>query len=288
MSYLNKLGLAVVCTLLCMACEKHTIEYDGTQIDDATTAQFQLHYMVPLTTGTANNINKVELNDVLLSNETTPLSTYNFIPSGSVGRFFATQPGTINLKLYKGAVTDLALVYDQDFELPAGKYNVIVHDFDKPPIIIENETPYPKVTTENTGTTAWVKFYNVLYEQPGEPTPFKLQYQFQYTVDNETGEKSEWTSLGKAVAFGEATGWEPVTVNKTVEVSEGLARIDYRIRLIGSDGSDQGSLQVQDALGSMVDYSDWWNAYVGRIYHHMLAGYRTAAPIASVRQVGAL
>lgn len=288
MKNLNKILLIFICTVLCTSCEKHIVEYRATPIEDATTAQFQLHYMVPTTTGTANNINKVELNGALLTNETTPLSTYNFIPSGAVGRFFSTEPGNVNLKLYKGAVTSLELAYDRDFELPAGKYNVIVHDFSKPPVIIKNETPYPKVITDHTGTNAWVKFYNLLYEKPGEPTPLKLQYQFQYTVDNETGEKSEWANLGKPVAFGEATGWEAVTVNKTVEVSEGLARIDYRIRLIGADGSDQGSLQVQNASGKMVDYADWWNAYIGRVYHHMLAGYRTAAPIASVRQATAL
>ena len=270
------------------ACEKNVVEYGATPISDEATAQFQLHYMVPSATGTANSINKVELNGQLLTNETAPLLTYNLIPSGTVGRFFVTEPGSVNLKLHKGPASDLTLVYDQDFELPAGKYNVIVHDFDAPPIIIDNEAPYPKVITEYTGTTAWVKFYNLLYETPGEPTDLRLQYQFQYTTDNDTGEKSDWANLGEPVAFGEATGWEPVTVNKTVEISQGTARIDYRIRLIGDDGSDQGSLVLQNAAGNMVDYSDWWNAGVGRVYHHMLAGCRATEPTAGVRLATAL
>src|SRR5690606_21682557 len=154
-----------------------------TPISDETMAQFQLHYMVPSATGAANDINKVELNGRILTNETAPLLTYNLIPSGAVGKFFSTEPGTINLKLYKGPAASLSLAYYQTFDLPAGKYKLIVHDFDKPPVIIKNEVPYPKVVTEHTGATAWVKFYNFLYETPGVPTTLKLQYQFQYTTD---------------------------------------------------------------------------------------------------------
>ncbi|WP_270088711.1 hypothetical protein [Sphingobacterium sp. SYP-B4668] len=288
MKNLNKLLLILTCVLFSTACEKHVVEYKATLVDDETTAQFQIFYMVPLTTGTANNINKVELNGELLTNETTPLSTYNFIPSGAVGRFFTTKPGAVSLKLYRGAVNSLTLAYDQSFDLPAGKYNLVVHDFNKPPVIIKNETPYPKVTTEFTGTTAWVKFSNFLYETTGVPTSLKLQYQFQYIVDNTTNQKSDWANLGPPVAFGEATGWEPVTVNKTVEISSGSARIDYRIRLIGADGSDQGSLKVRNSAGNMIDYADWWNANIGRIYLHTLAGFRAATPIASVRSAGVL
>ncbi|WP_257666777.1 hypothetical protein [Parapedobacter tibetensis] len=288
MKTLDKLILALICTCLCTACEKNVIEYAATPISDETTAQFQLHYMVPVTTGAVNNINKVELNGELLTNETAPLAAYNFIPSGAVGKFFSTEAGTVNLKLYRGAVSDLSLVYDHDFNLPAGKHNIVVHDFDKPPIIVKNEVPYPTVTTEYTGTTAWVKFYNVLYETSGVPTTLKLQYQFQYTVDNDTGEKSEWMNLGNPVSFGEATGWEPVTVNKTVEISSGSARIDYRIRIIGEDGSDQGSLEVRNAAGNIVNYADWWNAFIGRVYHHMFAGFRTATPTSGVRVATAL
>lgn len=282
---LNKLLIILALVLLGTGCEKNVVEYNAELVEDQSTAQFQLFYMAPVTTGAANNINKVELNGELLTNETTPLAVYNFIPSGAVSRFFATKPGTVNLKLHRGAVNNLTLAYDQNFDLPAGKYNVFVHDFTKPPVLIKHETPYPSVTTEFTGTTAWVKFSNFLYETAGIPTTLKLQYQFQYIVDNVTGQKSDWANVGKPVAFGEATGWQPITVNKTVEISSGTARIDYRIRLIGADGSDQGSLKVRNSAGNTVDYADWWNASIGRIYMHTLAGYRAATPVSSVKQV---
>ncbi|MGO1243686.1 MAG: hypothetical protein ACTJHT_03285 [Sphingobacterium sp.] len=287
MKKLNKILLFLICSFIGVSCEKHVVEYKATPIDEATTAEFQLFYMVPVVSGASNTINRVELNDKLLSNETAPISVFNFVPSGAVGRFFATTPSQVNLKMYKGVITDLLQTYDQNFDLPAGKHNVVVHDFEKPPVILSNQEPYPKVTTENTGTTAWVRFYNFLYETSGVPTSLKLQYQFQYTVNNETGEKSEWANLGNPVSFGEGTGWEPVTVNKTVEISSGTARIDYRIRMVGANGSDEGSLVIRNTSGNMIDYNDFWNASIGRVYHHMLAGFRQGSPGAAVRQATA-
>lgn len=287
MKNLNKIMLLLICSLIGTSCEKHTVEYNAVPKDDATTAQFQVHYMVPVVSGAVNTINRIELNNELLTNETAPLSVFNFLPSGSVGRFFTTNPGQVNLKLYKGVVTSMTQTYDQIFDLPPGKHNVIIHDFAKPPVILPNDAPYPKEITENTGTTAWIKFYNFLYETPGVPTLLKLQYQFQYIVDNDTGEKSEWANLGVPVAFGEGTSWSPVTVNKVDKISSGTARIDYRIRIIGTDGSDQGSLVVRNSVGNMVDYSDWWNGVIGRVYHHMLAGFRQSTPTAAVRSATA-
>jgi hypothetical protein len=284
MKTLNNILLILLSLFIFSACEKNVVEYPAEKIDENNVAQFQIYYMVPIVTGAANNINMVELNGKLLTNQTTPLNTYNFIPSGAVSKFFTVTPGNVNLKLYRGPVTGLTLAYDQNFDLPAGRYSLVVHDFNQPPILMPHTIPLPSITTELTGTTAWIKFSNWLYETTGTPTTFKLQYQFQYVVDNQTGEKSQWANLGNPVAFGESTELVPVTINKTVEISAGTARIDYRIRMIGPDGSDQGSLIVRNSAGSMVEYSDWWNAQIGRVYHHNLAGFRTITPIASVRQ----
>ncbi|OAD44661.1 hypothetical protein [Polaribacter atrinae] len=273
MKNITKIGLFLVCTFLFTACDQHVVEYDTTEIDLTTTAQFQIHNMVPLATGTANNINKIEVNDVLITNETFPLYPNNFIPySATGGKFFTTESGLINLKLYKGAVDNLTLVYDEDIQLPVGKTSIIVHDFDKAPTITDYGV-FPKIITENSGETTWIKFHNSLYETPGVPTTLKLQYQYQYTIDNETGDKSEWINVGNPVLFGEATEWEPVTVNKTIEVSSGYGRVDYRIRVIGDDGSDQGNLAIERSWG-FVDYGDYWTGYVGSYRQHILSRYR--------------
>ena len=106
-------------------------------------------------------------------------------------------------------------------------------------------------------------------------------------MNYETGEKSDWLNIGQPVGFGETTGWQPVIVKKSVELSSGYARLDYRIKVIDANGKDVGNLQIFSG-NKYVDYSDYWTAYIGRRYHHILAGLRTAAPTSSVRQFTAL
>jgi hypothetical protein len=276
--------LTLVTMTIALSCKKHVIEYESTNISDV--AEFQLHYFVPLGAGDTSNIYQVNINDELYANKTSPLLTYNAIPSGSVGKFYTTKVGVNNIKLYRG--TSLNLVYNQNVTLTKGKQNVFVYDFNKPPIVFDNGFPYQSPTTDSTSKMGWIKFYNFLYESKDVPTAMKLQYQWQYTVDNLNKIKSDWMNLGKPVSFGESTGWEPVTINKTVPLSESTARIDYRIRMIDATGKDAGSLVVLNASNKLVDYADFWNASVGRRYHHVLSGIRTQKPTTAVRQFTAL
>ena len=286
------LSLFFILAAVSTSCKKHVVEYDSHNLPKDE-AEFQLHYFVPVVTGAANNIVKVEINNKLYANATTPIAPYNAIPSGGVGLFFTAPSGMTNIKLYRGANADL--VFDQNVTLTPGKQNVFVYDFDKPPVVINNGYPYTGITTDSTGTFAWVKFYNFLFETPGVTTSLKLQYQYQYNTDpgpaaTHTNLKSDWLNLGSPVSFGESTGWELVPVIKHAdrEVTQGTERIDYRILVIGDNGQDLGPLQVQNSTGSMVNYGDFWNATIGRRYHHILAGYRAATPISSVRQFTAL
>lgn len=268
-----------------LSCEKHVVEYDTTDVTGQ--AEFQLHYFVPLVAGAVNNIYKVEINGQVYSNATAPLSTYNAIPSGAVGKFYTTKVGENNIKLYKG--TNLELVYDKTVNLQVGKQNIFVYDFAKAPIVIDNGFPYQPVVTEGTAEIAWVKFYNFLYEEDGKPTDLKLQYQAQWIINDTSKVKSEWTNVGKPVAFGEATGWEPVHVNlSTTAITSGNDRVDYRIKVIDQNGNDAGDLQILNASNKFVNYSDWWTAFVGRRYHHVISGMRAAKPNAAVRQFTAL
>lgn len=278
--------------LLVTSCKKHVVEYDSYNLPKES-AEFQLHYFVPVVTGAANNITKVEINNELYANSTTPLTPYNAIPSGGVGLFFTAPSGVTNIKLYRGPNAEL--VYDKNTTLQPGKQNIFVYDFDKEPVVIDNGYPYTKIVTDSTGTFAWVKFYNFLFETPGVTTPLKLQYQYQYNTDpgpatTHTNLKSDWINLGNPVAFGESTGWVQVPVIKHADrlVTQGTERIDYRIRMIGDAGQDLGPLKVRNSTGSMVDYADFWNATIGRRMHHIFAGYRAATPISSVRQFYAL
>lgn len=277
------IGLCLI-AVSTVSCEKHEIEYMTTPVDKDM-AEIQLHYFVPVTAIAANNIYKLEIGgQEYVNNGAAVVSTYNAVPSGSVGRFYATASGDVNIKLYKG--TDLELVYDKNAKLTSGKQNVFVYDFNKDPIVFDNGYPYETNTTMDTDSTCWVKFYNFLYEKEGEYSTLKLQYQYQYTTGD--GTKSEWLNIGSPVAFGESTGWQPITVIKSVFNSSGYARIDYKIKVQDENGEYTQDLQVWNSNGKYVSYSDYWNGYIGRRYHHVLKGMRSAKPISSVSQFTAL
>jgi len=282
----------IIVVALGSSCKKHVIEYDSVNLGKDK-AEFQLHYFVPVATGAANNITRVEINGQLYNNSFAPLVPYNAIPSGNVGLFYTAPAGQTNIKMYRGPNEEL--VYDQNTTLNPGKQNVFVYDFAKPPVVIDNGYPYEKISTVETGDFAWVKFYNFLYESPGVYTPLKLQYQYQYNTDpgpaaTHTNQMSDWLNLGEPVSFGEATDWHKVPVIKHADriVAQGSERIDYRIRMIGPNGEDLGPLQVRNSSNAMVNYSDWWNATIGRRVHHIFAGYRDATPVSAVRQFFAL
>lgn len=285
MKILEYIGLFLIMSGVA-SCDKHEVEYI-TEPVGGDKAEIQLHYFVPVTAVAGNNIYKVGIGDKeYVNNGAAVISTYNAVPSGSVGRFYTTKTGDVNIKLYKGS--DLDLVYDKYAKLTSGKQNVFVYDFNKDPIVFDNGYPYTTNTTQDTDSTCWVKFYNFLYEQEDEYCPLKLQYQYQYTVNVETKEKSEWINIGGPVAFGETTGWQPIQVVKSIFNSSGYARIDYRIKVQDERGEYTKDLEVWNSSGKYVSYSDYWNGYVGRRYHHVLSGMRSAKPISSVRQFTAL
>ena len=175
-----------------VACEKHVVEYDTTDLSDV--AEFQLHYFVPVDAKASNYIYKIEINhDVYVNNNAALLTTYNAVPNGSVGRFYTAKVGENQIKLYKDKKLDL--VYDQACSLKKGKQNIFVYDFNKPPVVFDNGHPYVTNISENTDSVCWVKFYNFLYEKEGVPTDLKLQYQYQYTLDYKTKEKSQWADV---------------------------------------------------------------------------------------------
>ncbi len=266
--------LLVLIAAATVSCEENEITYDTTPVEGK--AEFQLHYFVPVVSGAANNIFRVEINGEMVANNTAPLNTYNAIPSGLVSTFYAVEPGTVNIKLYKGPNEELA--YDQDTQLAVGKQNVFVHDFDEPPVVLDNEYPYANNVTADTDSATWVKFYNFLYETSGTPTPLILQYQY---LDPRTGQP---INVGGPVRFGESTGWVEVKVLKDVFKSAGTRRVDYRILVKDDAGNVVGPLQQMNSVGDMVDYADWWTGTIGRKVHHIYGGIRTETPIASVRQ----
>lgn len=276
MKILKYLTYSLALMLLLASCDKHEMKFvDNEVVTDM--AEFQLHYFEPIANTAANYIDSVFVNGVLYSsvNGSGQLVPYNGVPGGGIGKFFTVKPGDVNFKFYRKG----NIVYDQNVNLTKGKQNVIVHDMDLAPIVIDNGYPYqhtsgtPNVATWNTDSLETVKFVNLLYEDADTPYSGKLQYQWQ------NPRTKEWENLGNPVAFGEATERAPILIVKTTFNSSGSCRIDYRI--LTEDGE---VLQVANSGGKMVNYSDYWTGYIGRSYMHFFRGIRTGSPTCAVSQ----
>ncbi|RGX80727.1 hypothetical protein [Bacteroides stercorirosoris] len=182
MKKIKYISIGLLAAFFMGSCEKMEVDYDAIPVGDDM-AQFQIGHYTPVTSSAENNIYKVELDGKLLANSTNVLKYYNTIPGA--GRFYYSKPGKVNLKLYQG--TDLKLVFDQDVTLIKGKQNVIIHDYNANPLILERnfDIPYPldpSKATFDTDTIGYIRFVNLMYESEGHPTTMKLQYQYQYTL----------------------------------------------------------------------------------------------------------
>ncbi len=318
LNYTNIFLLAIFCLI---SCDKHEIEFNAEPVTDM--AEFQIHFYTPVDPAASRTdlfMYKIEVNGQMVSNNTTPLVTYNAQPSSAVGMYYTATPGQVNIKMYQS--TNLNLAYDQTVTLQKSKQNVVVYNLSKPPIVFDTEYPFVvDRRTYDTDTIAFVKFYNFLYEDPNTPTTLKLQYQCRkhwvhplYTlydqmngtipegkeVGDATGTKDgvdmgPWINLGKPVAFGETTGWQVVPVEKNTYVSQGSARLDYRILVVEGGVLDDGTmlkgnmnadgiLLAQTTSGTKpAVYSDYWNSTVGKRIHHFFAGTRKGKPGSGVR-----
>ncbi len=258
----------IVAVALTVSCEKNEVTYDAEPTSGM--AEFQLHYYVPVTSAAANNITKVLINNNLYANTKAPLNTYNVIPSGTTGRFYAITPGTVNIKMYQG--TDMAtLVYDQNVTMAAGKQNVMVHSFTALPFVFDNGYPYEGNLTEKTDSACWIKFYNMLYENNAStPTTLRLQYQY---IDFRTNLP---VNIGGPVAFGESTGWAMVKVVKDNEVSPGSRSMGLRCKVVDPSGAIIGDLTYMNSSGAYVSWTGTLTLAIARRYHHTFAGLRAA------------
>jgi len=305
MKKIKYLGVILMAALFAMSCEKHEIAFDSRPADEMALVQF--HNEIPVPAGVTYNILKVELNGMDVTNgNRVSLASWNSIPT-AYGCYYATNPGVATIKLYQG--TAMNLVYEQSVTLQAGKQGLILYDFNQPPLIVlEPDNFIPDRMSYDTDTIEYVRFFNLMREEPGVASNLKLQYQYQYTlhplytledaaagkipagknVGDATGDatKSAWLNLGESLSFGENTGWQLVPIKKTSYVTQGFARVDYRVKVtqggvVGTTMTDGDNLLIcYDHAGTR------WNGYsyyvttgtIGRRYYHFFSGYRNIAP----------
>lgn len=256
-----------------VSCEKHEILYDTHDLADQN-AEFQLHYFEPITNSSANYIDSVFVNGTLYSsvNGSGQLATYNGVPGGATGRFFAVAPGSVKFTFWRGG----SVIYDNVATLQKGKQNVYVYDLNEAPIVIQNDYPYASkiirdpatAATYDTDSIATGKIVNLIFETPGVPCQTKVQCQWRNDEKDADG-NWVWHDMGGPIGFGEATPLCGFIVHKTAFNSSGYQTLYWRF--LKEDGS---TFTYTNAYGNPVAFTDYWSTYIGRSYLYMLAGNR--------------
>ena len=256
-----------------VSCEKHEILYDTHDLSEQS-AEFQLHYFEPITNAAANYIDSVFVNGVLYSsvNGSGQLATYNGVPGGATGRFFAVAPGSVKFTFWRGG----QVIYDNVATLSKGKQNVFVTDLNEAPIVIPNDFPYkdkihrdpPTAATYDSDSLATGKIVNVLFETPGVPCQTKIQCQWRNDAKDANGDYI-WHDMGTPIGFGEATPLCGFIVHKTAFNSSGYQTLYWRF--LKEDGT---TFNYTNSSGREVAFTDYWSTYIGRSYLYMLGGNR--------------
>ena len=94
--------LTVVASIIFFAsCEKNELTYAGEQDMPSNMAEFRLHYVEPITSGSTTRFDSIYVNDVLYANSTNAYGVYNVLPNAN--KFYVAPVGEVNIKGWKKA-----------------------------------------------------------------------------------------------------------------------------------------------------------------------------------------
>lgn len=266
-----------------IGCQKHDLHF-APEVDASDMAHFQITYVEPITVSAANAIDSVFVNGKLVGSSTgvgqlTVNGVYPYSPTGTAsgvatGLFFATNPGTNNIKFFRKGVE----VYNQDVVLTKGRQELFVFDLNEQPIILDDLYPYKgnperaTVATFDSDSIATIRFYNFAFKgNANTPYPGKIQYQWCHDKIKGNGVRDgadgNWQNVGEPISFGEATIRQPIQVWKNVFNSNGNEPVWFR-------GIDEN--------GNVVIALDYWSAYIGRSAKHVYRGIVGGTPKAGI------
>ena len=252
--------------LLFASCDNKDIDFNEDPVTDQ--AQIQVAYMCPKKAETANYIYTVVINGVeYCNNGSSFLATYNYVPSGAVGLFYTVKPGDVNIRFLNKKGEE---VYNTNINVASGsKQMVVVYDFAQAPAIVPFMEPLKFPGVAETGNKCSVRLYNFLFESEGVPMTDKIQLGLQNT------ETKEYAPVGEPIAFGQATEFIPVDIDKEKGSgfnTSGYQRRDICIYRIGADGENKGVIQYTKSTGATAGFTDYWNWYIGRGYLEFMRG----------------
>jgi len=278
MKYFKYIALLLLVAVTLGSCEKKDVSYMAEPVDESAKAYVQIGYYAPVTAGAANYMYYIDINDVEYGNDgATFLATFNTVPSGGTNRFYAVDAGEVNIKLHSRVevgktpqgepIYEYPVVYNQNVNVVAGKrYCIYVHDLDKAPIPIEMTSAPEFNPALDTDSLCRVQFINLLYEADGTPYTGKVQYGIQ-NLDTK-----EYEPVGEPVAFGECTSWFTTNIRKTVFNSSGSQRREVCLFAVDNSGKVTGKLPYTKSNGTVGEFTDYWNWYIGRAYRQIAAG----------------
>ena len=265
MKFLKYISICLV-ALLFASCDNKDIDFNEDPVTDQ--AQIQVAYMCPKKAETANYIYTVVINGVeYCNNGSSFLATYNYVPSGAVGLFYTDKPGDVNIRFLNKKGEE---VYNTNINVASGsKQMVVVYDFAQAPAIVPFKEPLKFPGVAETGNKCSVRLYNFLFESEGVPMTDKIQLGLQNT------ETKEYAPVGEPIAFGQATEFIPVDIDKEKGSgfnTSGYQRRDICIYRIGADGENKGVIQYTKSTGATAGFTDYWNWYIGRGYLEFMRG----------------
>ena len=265
MKFLKYISICLV-ALLFASCDNKDIDFNEDPVTDQ--AQIQVAYMCPKKAETANYIYTVVINGVeYCNNGSSFLATYNYVPSGAVGSFYTVKPGDVNIRFLNKKGEE---VYNTNINVASGsKQMVVVYDFAQAPAIVPFKEPLKFPGVAETGNKCSVRLYNFLFESEGVPMTDKIQLGLQNT------ETKEYAPVGEPIAFGQATEFIPVDIDKEKGSgfnTSGYQRRDICIYRIGADGENKGVIQYTKSTGATAGFTDYWNWYIGRGYLEFMRG----------------
>ena len=195
---MKKLLLLSLAAIALFSCSKHDDDNEpGPWPPAGDYNEFQLHYFVPTAFKNTVVADSLFINGVLYTdNKTTGvMKSYRGLPGyvhDSKSASFFVGYNNMNIKLFK----EKSLIYDQNAGnlQTGGRYHLVVYDLEKPPIVFTRTG-----ITDIYGAALHIVFANILFQNPTTKYPGIIRLQYSH-MDEE-----DWTTVGSAVKFGEAT-----------------------------------------------------------------------------------
>lgn len=267
MKFLKYISICLL-AVIAASCSKEDIKYP---IEDPSQAQIQVAYMCPKAAITANYIYTVVINGQKYSNNGSSfLATYNYVPSASAGLFYVVKAGEVSIQFLD---KDNKEVYNQKVTVAEGsRQMVVVYDFAKAPAVVPTKEPLKFPGVSATGDKCSVRLYNFLFESEGVPMTDKIQYGIQNI------ETKVYEPVGTPIAFGEATDFIPVDIDKEGPGGSGFNTLGSQrrdvcfFRIDAQTGENKGQLQFTNAKGKVGTFTDYWNWAIGRGYLNFARG----------------